>query len=193
MEQTAALIAALEALARAAPPESLRHVLHQLIDGPNAATPPVEADGAALHSTDELPQAAPPELAARTTRPTSAPQAGPGSRAPSKGLDAGGDWLSLREQVRTEQKRQGIDRAALAAELKLAPSTLGSALGKRDPPSGPIFAKLTHWLGDTPATAPGKPVQAAQARPGPEGREQPGNAASARRGREGRAGGGWGG
>ena len=41
MEQTAALIAALEALARAASPESLRHVLRgDLIDGPNTTTPP---------------------------------------------------------------------------------------------------------------------------------------------------------
>ena len=113
------------------------------------------------------PEAAPSRLAERTTRPPSRihPARDPG--APSKGSNADRDWLRLREQVRTEQARRGLDRAELARVLGLAASTLGKTLNHRTAPSRPITDRLTRFVADLGATPVAKGVQTAG--PGEDG------------------------
>ena len=100
-------------------------------------------------------------MAERTTRPPSRihPARDPG--APSKGSNADRDWLRLREQVRTEQARRGLDRAELARVLGLAASTLGKTLNHRTAPSRPITDRLTRFVADLGATPVAKGVQTA--------------------------------
>ena len=159
MEQMPALLAALRALAPAASPAALRRVLHALIDDeatPNVTTPPMHdaTDGAAaaLDSTDVLPRAAPPSLTERTMRPASPAKPAPRVRAPSKGSGSNEvrDWLVLRDRVKATAAAQGLDRPALATALGLAPATVHKAMGHRRPPSGPIMARMRHWLADAP-------------------------------------------
>ena len=188
--ETGALIAALQALAPAATPAALRRVLHALIDDeaiPDTATPPVSSDGAAgrLLDSPDVPEAAPSRLAERTTRPPSRihPARDPG--APSKGSNADRDWLRLREQVRTEQARRGLDRAELARVLGLAASTLGKTLNHRTAPSRPITDRLTRFVADLGATPVAKGVYRRPVR-GRTGRDRPGRLRRPRARRTGR-------
>lgn len=154
---------------------ALRRALTEILTPPDMTTPPtriaIDGAAAALDSTDvRLPEAAPPSLAGRTARPASATEPAPRKRAPSKGSNSSEvlAWLDLRERVKAEQARRGLDRAGLATVLGLSATTVHKALSHRTPPSVPIATKLRAFLADLPDTAPGRPQEAAQALPGPE-------------------------
>ena len=138
-------------------PARLQLILHQLVDdlGPELPT-----GGKFTDAQPQIPDTTPPAFP--DLRSASA------SKAARAAAQSSGAWLVLRERVKAEQARRGLDRAGLAAALGLSDSTVKKALNHRTPPSVPIAAKLRAFVAAPPDTAPGRPVQAAQAPAGPE-------------------------
>lgn len=152
MEQ-AALLSAIQVLAAAASPSTLKAILHQLVDDPAPETPdttkpPVSADGdAGQNSLGSLRASAAPRTtrgtssAAKPTRQGSSTANGSASRL------TGPQWLLLREKVEAEMRQQGLDLAQLATATGYSIATIRNIMRKRSPPSVAITAKLREFVG----------------------------------------------
>jgi hypothetical protein len=135
-DETTVLLSALSSVAPFAPPERVARTLRD-----------------ALIALLEV-----PAISATTTPLRGEKRSGRERYAGQPGLEG---WLPVRDKIRTELVVRGLNRRELAAELKLAPSTVEAALLPRcRVPNKANGARFRKWLEHRPvAVAPSTSAQ----------------------------------